>query len=391
MEYQDYYKTLGVPRTAGQAEIRKAFRKLAREHHPDRNPGNPEAEKRFKAVNEANEVLSDPAKRKQYDALGANWEAFSRSGAGRGGAGDPFGPGGPFAGFQAAGGFPGGGFQGAGEPGVRFEFHGDASGFSDFFRTFFGGGGGAARGGATREETTTGGHGNRRESAGAFDDILSRLRFESASGGPGATSDPFRAGADPFRAGSDPVGAQFASTNGGRRTPEPVEAEVEVSLEEAYHGTQRLVEVDGKRLEVQVPRGVDTGSRIRLRGKGGGRGNEARDLHLVTRVKPHHVFSRTGADLTRELPVTLREALLGAEVPVGTLKGRVVLTLPAGTQAGRTFRLAGQGMPMLKGTGYGDLYVRIKVVLPTHLSDEARRAAEAFLDKVEQADPRAQA
>lgn len=174
---------------------------------------------------------------------------------------------------------------------------------------------------------------------------------------------------------------------GGR--PTPVEADVELSLEEAFHGTARLVEVDGKRLEVQVPRGVDTGSRIRLRGKGGGSGADARDLYLVTRVRPHPVFGRTGADLTREIPVTLEEALLGAQVHVSTLKGRVLLTIPAGTQGGRTFRLTGQGMPRLRGEGSGDLYVRVRVVLPTKLSPEAERAARDFLALVDQPDPRA--
>src|SRR5437899_9244778 len=129
MEYKDYSKTLGVAREATQAESKKAFRRLAREHHPDRNPDNKASERRFKDVNEAYEVLSDPAKRKQYDVLGANWEALSRAGAGQAGA-DPFGAGGAFAGFRTA----------PGQGGVRFEFRGDASGFSDFFRTFFAGG-----------------------------------------------------------------------------------------------------------------------------------------------------------------------------------------------------------------------------------------------------------
>ena len=139
-----------------------------------------------------------------------------------------------------------------------------------------------------------------------------------------------------------------------------------------------------------MPRGVETGSRIRLRGKGAGGG----DLDLVTRVTPHRTFGRKGADLTRELPITLREALLGGEVPVGTLKGRVLLKIPAGTQAGRTFRLTGQGMPRLKPKEgvkpTGDLLVTVRVVLPTNLGDEAQAAAIAFLDLVDQPDPRAQ-
>ena len=166
--------------------------------------------------------------------------------------------------------------------------------------------------------------------------------------------------------------------------PTPSEATAELSLEEAFAGTTRLVEVDGKRLEVTIPRGVDTGSRIKLTGKGAGGG----DLVVVCRVRPHGVFTRKGADLERELPITLRDALLGGQVPVGTLKGRVLLTIPPGTQSGRTFRLAGQGMPRFKAEGQGDLYAKAKVLIPTELSDEAREAATRFLELAHQPDPR---
>ena len=137
-----------------------------------------------------------------------------------------------------------------------------------------------------------------------------------------------------------------------------------MSLEDAFHGATRLVELNGKRLEVKIPAGVETGSRIRLSGRGGGEGAGARDLVLIAKVAPHPVFGRDGATLTRELPVTLREALLGAEVPVRTLTGRVLLRVPAGTQNGRVIRLGGQGMPRLKGDGRGDLHVKIRVILP---------------------------
>jgi curved DNA-binding protein len=360
MDYRDYYATLGLKREASPAEIKRAFRKLARQHHPDLKPGDKAAEAKFKEINEANEVLSDPDKRSKYDLLGANWEALSQAGAGRRGgtggrggqAGDPFGPGGPFAGFSQAGG---------GARNVRYEFRtaGDSGGFSDFFRTFFGAAGGA------ESSPASGGRGSRPVGGASFEDILAGLNLEGG-GGPAASN-----GASHHARG------QVTS-----------EAGVELGLEEAFHGTRRLLQLDGKRLEVAVPRGVETGSRIRLRGKGADGG----DLDLVTRVRPHPVFGRKGADLSRDLPISLREALLGAEVPVETLKGKVLLKVPAGTQAGRTFRLAGQGMPRLKPKEglkpSGDLLVTIRVILPTNLGDEARTAAVEFLDLVDQPDPR---
>ncbi len=352
MDYKDYYQTLGLPRTATQAEIKKAFRRLARQHHPDVKPGDRAAEQRFKDINEAYEVLSDPEKRRRYDALGANWEAFSRAGAGAGPGSGPFGP---FAGFG-----------GPGQRGnVRYEFRtsGDTGGFSDFFRMFFGGEAPGAGG-----PTGAGGRGSQARGAGlSFEEILGQMGAQGGFGAPGA-----------------------AATRTDASRPAPVEAEIDLSLEEAFHGTTRIVEVDGRRLEVTVPRGVDTGSRIRLRGKGGGTGAAARDLYLVTNVRPHPVFSRSGADLSRELSVTLEEALLGAQVPVTTLKGRVLLTIPPGTQPGRTFRLAGLGMPHLKKEGAGDLYVKIRVVLPEKLSPEAEQAARAFFALVRQPNPRSE-
>ncbi|MEO5918530.1 MAG: DnaJ C-terminal domain-containing protein [Candidatus Limnocylindrales bacterium] len=329
MDVRDYYQILGVPRTASAAEIKKAFRKLARENHPDKKPGDKAAERRFKDVNEANAVLSDADKRTKYDKFGKDWEAYERAakagaGAGRSGggtAGDPFGPGGPFARYAGSG--------GAGGGNVRYEFHtGDGgaggAGFSDFFETLFGSGARGAGGRAAGGERT--------------------------------------------------ANARLA----------PAEAIAEITLEEAFHGASRIVEVSGRRLEVTIPRGVDTASRVRLTGKGPG----GRDLVVVIKIKPHAVFARRGTDLERDVAVTLKEALLGGEVPVRTLKGRVLLTLPAGTQAGRSFRLTGQGMPRLKGEGSGDLYVRVRVVLPSQLSEQATAAAVEFLELADQPDPR---
>ena len=377
MEYKDYYKTLGVDRKATPADIKKAYRRLARELHPDRNPGDKTAEARFKEVNEAHEVLADPKKREQYNLLGSNWEQYSRAGGGAGAdsaganpfGGDPFGPGGPFAAYGGAG-------QGGN---VRYEFHDAGSeDFSDFFRTFFGGAAAAdpmQSATATRTSARTGsgsGSGSRR-SGRPFEDLFSRLRSD---GGAAGTATRDGGGRGPTPRGK------------GTRHGEDVEVEVDLGLEEAFHGSARLVQVGDRRLEVKVPAGVETGSKIRLSGKAGS-GPNAGDLYLITKIRPHPVFTRSGADLTREVPITLGEALLGGEVEVDTLRGRVLLTVPAGTQQGQTIRLAGQGMPRLKGGGAGDLYARIKVVLPPKLEGRQRKAAEEFLHQVVQPNPRA--
>ena len=348
MEYKDYYKILGVPKAASKGDIKKAYRKLARQHHPDVKPGDKKAEQTFKDLNEAHTVLSDPDKRNRYDTLGPNWAAYGppSGGGGRPGA-SPFGAGGQFGGFGDLGG-----------RNVRYEFRtsgdaGDLGDFSDFFRMMFGGE--APEPATARRSTRTG------TATADFDDLFSQLRTDGAPTSGGRQGAPRQATALP-----------------------PVEATAEITLEEAFHGTTRLVQVDDKRLEVKIPKGVDTGSRIRLKGRGG----DGRDLIVVTRVRPHPVFTRRGADLERELPITLREALVGGQVPVTTLKGRVLLTIPEGTQNGRTFRLTGQGMPRFNAEGAGDLYARVRVVLPTNLSDEARAAARRFLDLAPQPDPR---
>ena len=262
-------------------------------------------------MNEANEVLSDPEKRKRYDLLGADWEKYAGGGRGTGGGSgtggtgrpggtaDPFGPGGPFAGYARPG-------SGAGPGGARYEFRsapGSDAGFSDFFRTFFGGGM-ADDGDAAAAGSRAAGRGGprTRTSTASMDDLLGGLGYQAARAG-------YPAGA--FDAdGQDMLGADGRRVAGGRGGSRTVEAPVEISLHEAATGTTRIVQLDEARLEVKIPRGADTGSRVRLRGKGGG----GRDLVLVVKVTPHPSFTRQGADLIRELPVTLREALLGAEV-----------------------------------------------------------------------------
>jgi DnaJ-class molecular chaperone len=349
MEYRDYYATLGVGKDASQAEIKKAFRRLARENHPDVNEGDA-AERRFKEISEANEVLSDPEKRKAYDQLGADWQAYER--AGTGGA-NPFAG---FAGFSgtgaraATGGFPGG---------VRFEYRGNAedlAGFSDFFRTFFAGGamGGSGGSGGTRADV---------------DPLFGGVGGES---GAGWASSGFGTGSA--------RGRRPAATR-----PADAGADATVTLEEVMRGTERHIEIGGRTLEVKVPAGVRDGQRIRLTGKAEGGGN----VYITVHVARHPVFTRHGADLTMDLSLTLGEALLGSEVSIATLTGRkLLLTIPAGTQNGRVFKLGGQGLPRFGAEGRGDLRVRTKVVLPTFLDEEGRARAQAFIDHIEQADPR---
>jgi DnaJ-class molecular chaperone len=305
VEYKDYYKILGVPKNATTEDVKKAYRKLARQYHPDVNKG-ANAEKRFKEVNEANEVLSDPEKRKRYDTVGPDWERYA----------------------QGMGGQPGGNFHWVyNGPSEGF---GDAGGFSDFFRTLFG-------------DIGNGG-------TGTMDDLLGRQR---------------------------------SRTRSRSRSGEDYETEVEVTLAEAYRGTERSVEIvqpngsGPRKLSVKIPAGVRDGQRIRLAGQGGAGsgGGRAGDLFMRVRVHPHPFFVRDGDDLRAELPVALHEALLGAEVTIPTLKGRVTLRIPPETQNGRTIRLAGQGMPRATG-GHGDLYVTVKLVLPTKLNDKERELAQ---------------
>ncbi len=364
MEYRDYYAALGVDKGASQADIKKAYRRLARKHHPDVNKGDTAAEKRFKEISEANEVLSDPQKRKAYDQLGADWAAYQRAGAAGGN---------PFAGFSGASGGPGG---------VRFEFHGDPadlSGFSDFFRTFFGGGGFGSGRSAPGARGGAGGSGEPGAAGGRGGGTSDVFEFEPLFGGLGGDS-----------------GAGYASSGFGTSSPRGTRrpayraatdatAETTVTLEEVQQGTERHVEVGGKRLEVKIPPGVADGQRIRLSGKADGGGH----LYITVHVAPHPVFRRDGLDLAMDLPLTLGEALLGTQVGIDTPGGkRLLLTIPPATQNGRLFRLAGQGLPRFGGGSPGDLRVRTSVVLPSSLDEEGTRRARALADHIAQPDPR---
>jgi curved DNA-binding protein len=306
--FRDYYETLGVSRDASNEEIRRAYRKLARQYHPDVNK-DPDAEERFKEVSEAYEVLRDPEKRERYNRLGANWSA-----------GDDVSGAADFGGFR-----PGGGFEG-----MRVEFGDGASfgEFSDFFEGLFG-------------------TASRRSAAGPG--------FEGFS-----------------QRGSDH------------------EAELDLSLEEATRGGPRRISFsDGRQYEVNVPRGVRDGQRIRLAGEGGAGsgGGPTGDLYLRVRIRPHSRFRREGDDLYADLPVSPWEAALGATVELKTLDGTAKVKVPAGSSSGRLLRLRGQGMPRPNGDS-GDLYAEVRIMVPKHLTPEERDAFEQ-LAKVSTFDPRA--
>lgn len=322
MEYKDYYAILGVPKTATQAEIKKAYRRLARELHPDTNK-DPEAERRFKDANEAHAVLSDPQKRRQYDELGANWQAYQNAGFDSGGATD-------WAGF---GGAPGG---------TRWTYRTttsaeDLSGFSDFFRQFFGGG----------------------------------TPFGGGGGG-------FGSGGFEYVDLSDLGGASRTA----QERPAAVQATADVTLAEVATGTERTVNVNGRRLQVKIPAGVTDGSKVRLSGAADGG-----DLIVNVRVKDDPRFQRDGADLRTEVPLTLAEAMLGAEVPVPTPTGNVKLRIRPNTQNGQEITVKGRGLPRRNAAGRGDLIVTIRVVLP-RLDDEGREQLAGILDRQPQPDPR---
>ena len=342
---RDYYAVLGIPRTASQDEIKKAFRKAARKYHPDKNKGDAEAERRFKLANEANAVLSDPDKRALYDRLGKDWEAYARAGAtaGAGAAGRTTGGSSPFGGA---------GFGGPG--GVRYEFHStEGDDFSDFFNAFFAGASEPLGGSGP-------GRGRRATGGPTFEDILAGMGID-----PTATSD----------------GGARASSRATRPRPS-AEAVAEIDLDEAFHGTTRLVEVDGKRLEVKIPPGVRTGSRVRVSGQGGpGQGGgPAGDIYLVITVTPDPRFERRGDDLHTQVRAPLATLLLGGEARVPTPDGRTLaLSIPPGTQDGRVFRLRGQGMPRLGAANVrGDLHAEVHVALPERLSRRQRELIEEF-------------
>jgi molecular chaperone DnaJ len=333
--YKDYYQILGIPKSADAKAIKSAYRKLARKYHPDQNPDNKAAAERFKEINEANEVLSDPEKRQRYDTLGPDWARYADAGAG-GYAGQP----------------------GAGPGGYRVHVDqsGDLGDFSEFFRTIFGDLG-ARRGGfqgAEFDDDQGGFRGGARGRRGGDLETEVEISLEEAFAGTRRAIEFQEMAVCGTCKGSGRQGKTACPTCGG---------------------TGRVPRTN--RVEVTIPAGVRDGSRVRAAGEGGsGSGGGGRgDLYLRVRVRPHPLFERREDDVHVELPIAVWEAALGAEVEVPTLRGKVSMKIPPETSSGRTFRLPGYGVPHLKG-GKGDELVRVRVMVPTALSARERALFE---------------
>ena len=300
MQYRDYYKILGVTRSATEKEIKQAYRQLARKYHPDVNHGNKAAEQKLKQINEAYEVLGDKDKKAKYERLGASWYQHQERG------GDPRG----FDWSQWSGRRQ----QGAGGPDVGdlSSLFGDGTGFSDFFNSM----------------------------------------FSSAAGGPGT--------------------GQEARRRSVRENAKNIIREVTITLKEAALGTTRLLKKDSRTLEVKIPKGAKTGTRVRIAGEGThGMDGKRGDLYLRVKVKQDKLFRRRGDDLQIKIPIDLYMAVLGGQASVPTPKGSLALNIPPESQNGQKFRLRGQGMPKLKNPRqHGDLYVQIQIQVPTNLSSE---------------------
>jgi molecular chaperone DnaJ len=354
---RDYYEVLGVDKNASDADIKKAYRKLAKQYHPDVNPGDKEAEARFKEINEAYEVLSDPKKRSQYDHFG-------------------------HAGFDSNGGFSG--FGGFGDF-SNFDF----GGIGDIFETFFGGTG-FGRTGRSRNAPQKGSDlkysmeiSFEEAAFGVKKEILvNRMEKCSNCSGSGA------------RPGTSPSTCTHCNGTGQVQIKQstPFGQFVNIKTCDVCRGEGKVVtnpcpSCNGKgkvrrktRIEVNIPAGIDDGQTISLRGEGepGFRGGPTGDLYITVRVKPHPIFTRQGNDVICDMPITFVQAALGSELEVPTLDGKVKYTIPEGTQTGTIFRLRGKGIPYIRGGGRGDQYVKVNVEVPKKLDEKQKALLREF-------------
>ncbi|MEV4753833.1 molecular chaperone DnaJ [Micromonospora sp. NPDC049559] len=371
---KDFYAVLGVNKSASSDEIKKSYRKLARELHPDRNPGNAEAEERFKAVSEAYDVLSDERKRREYDEMRSLFGsgAFRRNARGAGGQ-----PGGyPFDVSDIFGGM-------GGQPGGAGDRRFGGAGFSDLFSSIFSGGG---AGPAARPRGPARGRDVETEVMLDFGDAVHGVTLPLTLRAPGVCETCHGDGAKPGtqpRACPQCHGAGVVTRNQGSfsfsepcRECQGVGTVVDEKCPEC-RGTGGVTKT--RTLNVRFPAGVADGQRIRLAGRGepGERGGPAGDLYVLVKVRDDELFGRNGDDLTLTVPITFAEAVLGADLRVPTLDGAVTLRVPPGTPSGRTLRARGKGVARRDGQA-GDLLVTVEVVVPGHVSDEAREALETF-------------
>lgn len=308
--YKDYYAIIGVEKGASEKQIKDAYRKLARKHHPDVNPGDKASEEKFKEISEAYEILSDKEKRKKYDAYGDQWRAYSQGGGHPGG----------------AGGYPGGG-------NFRVDLGGQGSDLEDLLNSLFGD---AKMGGGARMGERFGGMYTEQPRRGQ--DIESEITVTLEEAFNGITKNLSL---------SIPTGRYDLGMGREATTT--------------------------RRVEVKIPAGVGEGQKIRLAGQGGSGPAGAGDLYLTVKVAPHSTFERRGDDLYVDVPVLYTVAALGGQAKVPTLKGtRLSVTVPPGMQSGQSLRLGGQGMPKMRGGGSGDLYARIKITVPKTLTDHEK-------------------
>jgi molecular chaperone DnaJ len=373
---KDYYAVLGVPEGAPEKELSKAYKKLAKQFHPDANPGNKEAEERFKEISAAYDVLGDKEKRAEYDEV----RRMVASGVGPGG----------FGGF---GGGPGG-YGGFDSGGQSFHFETGGGGFSDLLGNLFGGAGRRGRRAPTGPQR---GQDLETELHLSFDDavtgITSTVRFradavcstcQGSGAAPGTMPETCTEchGTGSIAVDQGPFSfSQVCPVCGGRGQVIPTPCPT-------CHG--RGVEVRARDVKVRVPTGVADGQRIRVKGRGGAgaNGGPPGDLYVVVHVAPHLLFARSGNDLTLRLPVTFTEAALGADVKVPTLEGQVTVRIPPGTPSGKVLRVRGRGVAADNGKAGGDLLVTVDVQVPEKLKPDQREAVEALAKTLDD-DPRA--